>query len=69
MPKGFNFYSGELILFERFIVIFTLSKPPLCHHLVSSPVSNIKSKAIYHLYTYKSLESIITLEVIWNHLY
>lgn len=27
------------------------------------------TKAIYHLYTYKSLESMITLEVIWNHLY
>lgn len=44
IPKGLIFYSGGLILFERFI-IFTLSKPPLCHHFVSSPISNIKAKA------------------------
>ena len=46
MPKEFIFYSGGLILFERvIIIIFTLSKPPLWHHFVSSPISNIKLTA------------------------
>ena len=48
------------------ILLMNFFSKMLIHN--TSLLSNI-TKAIYHLYTYKSLESMITLEVIWNHLY